>query len=160
MCGLASELDGLVDGAPTPEPLREPPSEIQNRAGVASVAEIAPQQGVQPHRIVHGDGAALDADQVEAAPFCQSAGEGFSDGAEFTCQHPLGAAEADFDGSISERTRALLEQPVGEPRLHILEGQIIQAADQLAQVATHRAEHAQRQFGAAAKQVEKRVLRH
>ncbi len=133
---------------------------VQLMYGAASVAEIVPQQGVQLQRVGYGDGTALDADQGEATPFCQSAGEGFVDGAELTCQHPLGATETDFGGSISERTRALLEQPVGESRLHVLEGEVIQAADQLAQVQAHGTEHAQRQLGAAAEQVEKRGLGH
>ena len=67
---------------------------------LASVAEIAPQQGVQLQRLGYGDGVALDADQGEAAPFCESAGKGFADGAEFAGQHPLGAAKADFGGRI------------------------------------------------------------
>lgn len=114
--------------------------------------EVALEHHFEGGGIVHGDGARGDGDEFFIAQLTEGARKGFAAGAEFRSEHPLRAGESN---GTTDCVAGMLDQPVEQAGLNILESEIIEHTDEDAQVGSHRAEHAHRQIGPASDEVEK-----
>src|SRR5574341_2632041 len=87
-----------------------------------------------------GDGASLDLNHVLAAKFQESAGECFGCNAKFGGEHPLGHGERDALRTAAVGVRAVLYEPIAQPRLYVLKGAVFQQADQTTDTVTQGAQ--------------------
>jgi len=99
-----------------------------------------------------GEAAAFDLDEALLPEVGESAGEGFAGGAQFGGEEAFGGWEVDFGGVVQVRVGATIEEPIDEAGFDVLEGEVLELADEVVEVGAHGGEQAQAEFGLAAEQ--------
>ena len=95
------------------------------------------EQVFQLARTKDRDRLSVDAEKAFLAELCQRARESFASTAHLSRQHPLCSVQPDLALLRREGTRAAFQKPVGQAGFEVFLGQIIQQADEDAQMHRH-----------------------
>jgi hypothetical protein len=100
-----------------------------------------------------------DAQKLLVTKFCQGPGQRFARGSHLGGKQALGSVEFNFDFRRADWPRALFQQPIGQPRFHVFQSEIVEQSYDDAKMLAHGTQHAQRELGTPSQQIDKIVFR-